>query len=383
MMRRLIAVSCLVLVMLPRFAVAESISYTIQDVKVSASAADATTARVTAMTQAESEAFKRLLAQLLTPEEAAARAATAQEYQISRMVRGYEVKDEKVGSTSYAATLNVAFDQKQVEAFLRPPAIGSGAAVAGQPPVAGTLTPPAPVAASQPVMRANVLVLPVWTAEGKSLLWEEGNLWRNAWNKAERTDTQFIRLPVGDQSDSMVMDAAQAKQAPYASFSPIAERYQAATVVVADASPSVVSGVNILAVQLRSLGMQGQTSALDLKYEQTPEESPEQLMQRAAQDVIKRIMQEGQVQTLEQVEAQAPHNKLTVLSRINKLNDWVMLRKRLTELPAVEQVELSAISSQQADMVIHFRGSPTQLENAMAAQGLKVSKAYNYWVVGF
>lgn len=383
MMRRLlIRFTCLMLVMLPRFAMAESISYTIQDVQVSATAADATTARMNAMTQAESEAFKRLLEQLLTPEDAAARAGSIQEHQISRMVRGYEVKNEKVGSTSYAATLDVAFDQKQVEAFLRPPVIGKGAPATGSLPA----TPPpaaAPAVARPPVARANVLVLPVLTVDGQRQLWEPTNIWRNAWNTVERTDTQFIRLPIGDHSDSMVLDATQAAEAPYASFSPIAERYQAATVIIAEAFPTVASGVNALGVRLRSLGMQGQTNVLELKYEQGADESQEALMQRAAQDVIQRIMREGQAQTLEQSDAYAPRSKLTVLSRISKLEDWVMLRKRLTHLPTVEQVELTALSSQQADMVIHFRGSPVQLENAMMAQGLKVSKAANYWIVGF
>jgi hypothetical protein len=392
MMRRILpcflAIPLLAAVFLPVSAKAESISYTVEDVQVSATAGDATTARMNAMSQGESEAFKRLLERLVPSEEVGSRVAATQDYQISRMVRGYEVHNEKVGSTSYAATLDVAFDQAQVESYLNGP-VGAGASVMPPPlaagyPAQGMPARPAPAMASQPPqMRSNVLVLPVLAVGDQRLLWEDKNVWRNAWNSAERTDTQFIRLPIGDQSDSMVMDASQVMSAPYSSFSPIAERYQAATVVVAEAYPTVASGVNALGVRLRSLGMQGQNNTLELSYEQNSSESQEQLMNRAAQDIIQRIMSEGQAQSVEQVEAYAPRSKLTVLSRLNKLNDWVVLRKRLMQLPVVERVELSAISSQQADMIVHFRGSQAQLENAMLSQGLKVNKAYNYWIVGF
>jgi len=388
--------SCLsVFVLLAMPAQAESVSYTIQDVEVSATASDGTTARMQAMTQAEKDAFRQLMENLLAPEDAAARIAAAQEYQISRMVRGYEVRNEKVGATSYAAKLDVTFDPAQVQSFLTRPAAGSAAAQAVTPPVAGqplpvppavnvgAMPPVASVPVSVPSVRSNVLVLPVFSTSDTHLLWEESNAWRQAWNQAERTDTQFIRLPIGDQSDQMVLAGSQVTTAPYASFSPIAERYQASTVLVAEALPSSASGGDGLAVRLRSLGMQGQSNELELSYQQQSGETQEAMMQRAAQDIIGRIMREGQQQSVQQPYAAAPRSKLTVLSRLNQLGDWVVLRKRLLSLPVVEAVELSAISSQQADMVVTFRGSPDQLEQGMASQGLKVNKAYNYWVVGF
>lgn len=386
--------SCLcVMVSLAFPAVAESVSYTIQDVEVQAKAADGTTARMEAMTKAEKDAFKQLMENLLTPEDAAARIASTQEYQISRMVRGYEVHNEKVGGNSYTAKLDVTFDPAQVQAFLNKPAAGA-APTAPATATAQALPAPAavnvgatPPVASVPVsiqsMRSNVLVLPVLTTGTQHLLWEDNNAWRNAWNQAERSDTQFIRLPIGDQSDQLMMAAEMAPTSPYASFSPIAERYQAGTVIVAEAMPSPDVTGGVLTVRLRSLGMQGQNNGIDLTYNQTADETQEALLHRAAQDIIGRIMQEGQQRSMQQVQSAAPRSKLTVLSRLNQLGDWVVLRKRLLSLPVVEAVELSAISSQQADMVVVFRGSPEQLETSMASQGLKVNKAYNYWVVGF
>ena len=78
-----------------------------------------------------------------------------------------------------------------------------------------------------------------------------------------------------------------------------------------------------------------------------------------------------------------PTNQVTVLTKLDQLNDWVVVRKRMSALPNVVQVELSAISSQQADIVLHFEGSPEMLLRNMTSQGLRVNQAYNYWVVAF
>lgn len=373
-------------------------NYTIRGIEVETTAGDGTAARMAGLEEAETTAFKQLLEQLLPADEAAARAAATPAHRISSMVRGYEVQNERVGATSYSATLDVNFDPAQVSAFIRqanqPQAVqGSPDGVLKAPP-AGTAPP---VAAAAPRTGGNILVLPVWAAnQNRPLLWEGDNPWRAAWNQAERSDTQYIRLPIGDQSDRMMMDAEPAMKAPYDRFSVIAERYQSSTVVVAVASTTVVSGVNALQVDLRMLGRDGQRETPPLYYEQEGDETGEQLLTRAAEDIIARQMQAAQQRAAQQQTQQtqqsrepqqatsyAPRSKITVLSRLSRPNEWVQLRRRLQGLAAVEQVDLSAISSQQVDLVVHYRGSPDVLEAQMQEQGVRVKRASGYWVVGF
>lgn len=401
MPRKLLSFLLIPLLLLPVTAMAQT-GYTVEGVEVQSTASDGTTARIEAMTQGEIAAFEQLITRLLPAGEAEARIAAAKPHEISRMVRGYEIHDEKVSATSYAAKLDVNFDPAQVAAFLRgpqkPPPHVPGMPVppqqAGQPSVAAT-----PV---QQVRMPNMLVLPVWISDNQeALLWERSNVWRVAWNEAERSDTQFIRLPIGDQSDRIMIDGQQAIQAPFQSFSAIAERYQSSTVIVAEARPTVSSGVNALAVRLRTLGRDGQSGEQELTYEQRASEPRDVLLARAAQDIIQRVMYTAQQQAaVQQAQARAkaeeaaaqqqaqqpaymPRSKLTVLSRLQKLNDWVGLRKRLMALPMVEQVDMAAISSRQVDLVVHYRGSMAQLESAMVSQGIGVQKARNYWVVSF
>lgn len=405
MPRKLLSFLLIPLLLLPVTAMAQA-GYTVEGVEVKSTASDGTTARMEAMTQGEIIAFEQLITRLLPAGEAEARIAAAKPHEISRMVRGYEIHDEKVSATSYAAKLDVNFDPTQVAAFLRgpqkPPPHVPGMPV--PPQQAGQPAPP-PVTAmpARQIRMPNMLVLPVWISDNQqALLWERDNIWRVAWNEAERSDTQFIRLPIGDQSDRIMIDGQQAIHASFSAFSAIAERYQSSTVIVAEARPTVSSGVNALAVRLRTLGREGQSGEQELTYEQRDGEPSDVLLARASQDIIQRVMYTAQQQAAaQQAQAQAtaaaeaaaqqqaqqpaymPRSKLTVLSRLQKLNDWVGLRKRLMALPMVEQVDMAAISSRQVDLVVHYRGSMAQLESAMVSQGIGVQKARNYWVVSF
>ena len=354
-------------------------NYVVRDVPISASAADATSARMQAMTDGEVIGFEKLLSQILPPEEAAMRFKTMDKSRISPMVRSYEVREEKLSASSYEAKLDLTFDEKQVSAFLAnnaaSPVMSNATAAMGTPPSSVNA-----LVANRGNTKSTVLVLPVERRDNAELLWEENNSWRQVWNSVDRAGTSFIRLPIGDQSDQAMIQGAQAKAAPFEAFSLIADRYQAATVLVAEAVYSLEPNADKVDVNLRSLGAGGQLSEITLTYNAEQGETMQTLLSRAAQDIATRLLSEGQEQSQVQADAQ---NKVTVLTRLNGVGDWVTLRRRLLGIPNVEKVELSAISEQQADMVLYFKGNPEALAASLAAQGLQVNRAYNYWVIAF
>lgn len=202
-------------------AMAQESAYTVRDIPVSAQAADANTARMAAMEQAEQKAFIKLLEQALPPEQAAAKAATVPPQAISGLVTGYDVKNEKISAQSYGASIDVSFDPQKTDTLLNKPAASAPAA-------------------------AHVLTSP----------------------------------------SSAVL-------------------------------PSTVSA-----------------------------------------------------------------GKITALSRLSSVQDWVRLRKRLGAIPAISKVELSAISQQQADIVLYYNGGPAELEAALQSAGLQVAKSKDYWIIG-
>ncbi|MBM3618235.1 MAG: hypothetical protein FJX23_06780 [Alphaproteobacteria bacterium] len=396
--------------------------YTVRDVPVSATAEDATTARMNAMAQADTAAFAKLLQGMLPPDQAAAKAASVPASTISSLVNGYDVKNEKLSARSYSASIDVSFNPRKVDALLSGAApVAAAPAVSGyavaQPPVTrpggGTVYSPSrggvvssttsytlnrpgqpSIAAAPAAVAANpvVLVLPV----GRSgQLWDESNLWRSVWNRTPRSDTNLVRLPIGDQSDKLVLpDASQAGS--FAQVSTLAERYQAGTVVVAEAEDIIAStGVKALQVTLRTLRSGDNYTDQPWVFEAEGGETPEQVMARAAAEIAARLTTEaqGQQAVLSASPSSAPTaanpaaaagpvaGRITVLSRLNNVSDWVSLRNKLSALPAVARVELSALSQQQADVIVHYRGGLPQLEAALQGAGIRVDKAANYWII--
>ena len=258
-------------------------THTISDVMVDVTAEDGTAARSKALMEAEGKAFAQLLKQLLPAAEAEAKAARTAPDTISRMVRSYEVKEEKISARGYKATLDVVFDGTQVSHFLvaggQPVATPDsyspdgayqqGAHASG--PAAGTSDAPSPV-----------LVLPVQRAGEQSLLWEQSNIWRGIWNGLEREGTEMVRLPIGDTSDKAVVTSDQVLTAGYAQLGALAERYQSQTVLVAEAVMGEDAGIPMLDVNLRSLGLGGGGNELTLSYTAQAGENPDKLMIRAA-----------------------------------------------------------------------------------------------------
>lgn len=365
----------------------------IKDVPVSATADDATTARMNAMAQGEGAAFRQLLVERLGEKDAEGVMARATPAQISVMARSYEVKEEKVSARSYQAKLDVTFDDGMVNQFLgmaqaaaEPGVAGGEAGVlpGGNPmgTVPGGNMPGRTMPAStmqEPAQGAmTILVLPVQKQTGVPLLWEPENMWRNVWNHVSRDSKLSLRLPVGDASDKALLASEGVIGATFSQLNGLAERYQSNTVIVAEAQFNEPEN-NRLDVQLRSLAASYQ-NGMSLSYQARGDESPEDLMRRAAQDIASKL---AQSQPKAQPSMAAVDGKITVLAQLGGLQDWVSLRKRLREVPGVGQIELSAISNGQADIVLHYTGNPDVLARNIMAKGMRIEQAPQYWVISF
>lgn len=409
----LISVSAMPIAHAQTFVAPAATDYTARGIKVSATADDATTARMQAMTQAEGDGFTQLLQQLLPPDQAASKRQAISPDGISRMVRSYSVHGEKTGSKSYSALVDVAFDPKQVTAFLgstttiisnisgnkavqalTASAQTGGDSEASPEPAGYVYSPsakgmvsaaPTNALAGQQVMSNSVLVVPVLKTGAQIQLWEGGNNWRDALNQAQRSNKNAVRLPIGDDSDKLVMDSGQILTAPKEALQPLAQRYQAGTVIVAIASPREYTSGSKLDVMLHRVETNGEVHDTPVTYEGSLNEMPDELLKRAAQDIISRLEAEHVPATpannSTSALSQAGAGQMTIISQLSDLHQWVGLRRRLQSLPNVTKLELSALSDSQVDMVLSFRGSADQLAAAMQAQGLHVQKATGYWIV--
>ena len=74
-------------------------------------------------------------------------------------------------------------------------------------------------------------------------------------------------------------------------------------------------------------------------------------------------------------------NDVMLLASVTTLHSWTEVRGKLTKLPMIDRLEVLAISPQQVDMIVHYRGTPDSLANAITAQNLRLVKNEKYWVV--
>ena len=102
-----------------------SSAYTVTDVDVDVTGADALQARQQGLGEARRKAAKMLVERLVTPEDRA-RIQIPDDARLDGMVRGIEFVRERSAPTRYIATLNVVFAPDAVKAWLG----GSGAKVA-------------------------------------------------------------------------------------------------------------------------------------------------------------------------------------------------------------------------------------------------------------
>lgn len=326
------------------------------EVQVDVTGANATEAREKAIVKAQQDAFGKLM-ERLAPTQAKEKAALFNAEQINSMVQGFEVVDEKITSNRYRATIRVAFDPEQIRKVT--------GHVGGAP---------------MEITSGATLVLPVWHAGDQLQLWEDENPWRRAWGQAAVTSSGGrLVVPAGDLTDVSALDASSALTASFGRLEPTARRYGAGQAVVAEAKAHTENDITTVDVTVKRLGARSSDVA-QATFEGAAGEPLENILFRAAADVGNRLLSMQGEFSLD-APNENEESRITVISRIESVKDWVILRQKLLAVPAVTGLELAALSPTQVDMVLRFRGAPERLVQGIQGQGLALQRAGNYWVL--
>jgi len=330
-------------------------------VDVDVTGKDAADAKEQAMIKAHSDALAELLGKFTTPEQVTSIIAGLDSEKINALVRGTEVVEEKISANRYRARLTITFDADEISGLIGK----SGAGTPGQ------------VAA--PV--GSFLIIPAYEEDGVQMLWEEGNPWRNAWKLQglEATSGDIV-VPFGDENDSKVVDSLGIASANYAALLPLTLRYGVSDIVVVQAKLIHNPDVQLEVVKRRINRMQNEVNLTT--YRADPQETKEALLARAARDIADSL-EHKKTEEMEERKTTAggERNNMMVLASISTLASWTQLRAKLTTLPMIDKLEVLALAPQQVDLIIHYRGSPDSLSNAITAQNIRLVKNANYWVI--
>jgi hypothetical protein len=309
-------------------------AYTVGGIAVDATAESAAAAREKAIAEGQREAFRQLLNRLVG-EGAAERVQIADDAMLAGLVKDLNVEEERSSAVRYIARLRFGFDRDGVRKLL----LDSGV------PFTEERSPP-------------IVVLPVWSGNGAPTLWEDPNPWREAFARQERGDglVPFL-VPIGDVEDLGAVNAEQALNADPDALAAIAERYQAAEVLVAEALPegNQVSVV-VRRFQDGALVSTDQVRAADVT--------------QAVAAVTDPIEQDWKARNLV---GGGGEQTMTVQVPVTSLQDWTEIRRRLQSVSSLRSMSVRSLSRGRAAVDITYAGDERQLQFALAQRELMLA----------
>ena len=304
--------------------------FTISGVAVDATAESATAARDQALADGRPIAWQKLYRRL-TPPAVWAKQPQLDDKALQRIIRSFEVGNERRSTTRYLAEISYNFNQAAVQRLLRQAGI----------PYTETQAKPA-------------LVIPV--VDGK---YDPAGPWVQAWmNPSVAQGLVPAVLPTGDAQDLLVLSRADLAQLDWTTLGPLAKRYGAAEVVIAaatgDGNAAIVTEINATGRQSASLAFAHSTflataEAASLKL-------AEGWKSRAAVDY-------------------SQSSRLTTEVEFASPGDWSKIRAQLSGVKSITNLDVVGVTLHEARIQLSYFGKPDQLKDAMTQQNLEFTNA--------
>jgi hypothetical protein len=301
--------------------------FTVNGIKVDATAESATAARDRAMAEGRPEAWTKLYRRL-TATANWSKQPKLDENAVLRLVRSFEVSNERRSTTRYLADVSYRFNPAAVRALLR------------QSGIAYTETRSRPA-----------LVIPV--VAGASAF-DTMSAWAMAWKEPalQQGLVPFV-LPAADDQDMEILSRPDLLQADWASLAPLARRYNATEVIIAVASDDAktVQMVELSATSRIAASYAYANSSFGADAEAVAERAYETWKTRSAVNFATRA-------------------QLTADVQFDSLDDWSKIRKQLGAVKAVADMDVMGLALHEAEIQLVYFGRPEQLRDALAQQNL-------------
>ena len=333
--------------------------FTITGVEVDAEAESAADARELALVEGQRRAFRRLLRRL-TLRADYSRHPEPDEATLIALVRGMEIENEKTSSIRYLAKLAISFKKEEVRLLLRRQGLRFSET------------------ASKPI-----LVLPVYEAAGTQALWDEPNLWREAWLAREQSETRDslvpLLVPAGTLVDIAAIGPAQALAGDRGRLKAIAESYGVEDTMVARAQLTydLVAGAPRLEVDLRQFGPSGERTVVE-NFVGVSREAIGQLLVRAVSEISHKLEDGWKRETMLQFDRE---RRLEAKVPLTSLGEWLDVRRRLGAVALVRKIQLDSLSKTEAELVLHYLGDPGQLSTSLAQRDLELAQEGGLWTL--
>lgn len=329
-----------------------ALAATVQQVEVIASVVGDSPldAQEKAIDYAKKRAFFLTLSKF-APERAEEIATSLTSEQINSIVRGYELLEDKTyrdEPNRYLAKYKVSVSEPMVRRLIA----GDSAANAND--------------------EANVLlILPAYSGEEGTLLWEPENVWRSLWGSVVLESGEGILLvPYGDPNDQLELNGASVLGAGYDALAPMLERYGAGEAVIVQATPLKDTQPPSLSVVLRRVGPDI-NKAKELRFETDGHNpTPETLLPTAAREAATQLKEIARTYQGAQLKRLANAKRMSIRAEFSRLSQWVSIQEKLEKLPRALELRVDQISIDSAQATLLYETTPEMMQEIMRAAGL-------------
>ena len=332
--------------------------FTAVDLPVDVTAESALEAREKALQDGHRMALRRVLTRITLRTDHSS-LPEPDDKAIEQMVATVAVANEKTSTVRYLAKLTVRFHRSAVRQLLLDAGIR----------FSETRAKP-------------ILVLPVLEKGAALSLFENSNIWRNAWAGLGLAQDALmpLRLPLGDLMDITTITAQAALAGRDDLLKVIAQRYEVNNILVAHAVLDIdlrAGGLPRVAVNLLRFGPSGKSiEVLDytVRVGNDLEEAMGRLALLVAMDQQEQWKRRTQLSFGEEI-------SLSALVPLSDLSDWLTVRKRLAASAMVSGFQLRGISLQDAQVVIDYLGDADSLAVSLAQRDLNLVLVDGFWML--
>ncbi len=310
--------------------------FTVEDVKVDVTAANAIEARQQAFEQAQTQAFEELTKRMLSNPQMSDYANLPVQT-ISSLVQDYEVKDEKLSAKRYIGTYTFRFRDQAVKRYFS----NQGKQYTDVP--------------SRPI-----LILPFLETSRGPKLWDN-NPWMDAWASNPNLAGGLVPLvvPLGDVSD--VSDIGEDEALTYTprNLRSLVERYGASEAVIAIAKPEG-TGLNI---QLYRTDRARPEYVHQTMARAVANQSESQLYASGVNKVKEALRQDWKKKTV--VDSTQSASSIQAHVSFGSLQEWAGFQRNLQRARGVRNIQLKALSPRDAYIALEFEGTLERLRIAL------------------
>ena len=336
-MPKLLPLLSLLCLLAGRPAAAEDMSLYETDISVDVTSENASVAREKAMNEANRQAVMTVAGRITTPSGAAV-LNNLNDNQILNFIKEVTVQSEKVSDVRYLAQLKITINSDILKAYLQ--------------------EKNAPFAM---VAESKVIIIPLFRefSTDTPLLWEAGNLWRQAWENNPQTSGPVKIYSLGTNAENKIT-AAQALQMNGIILDQIATDNQTRNIYIADA---VYDGIDGLDITLYAYNDGAQETV------KVPGSRGSQLFADAVQSISDKLTAKFQQQSRTISQAQ---NEITVLYAFSSLRNWVEIQNLLKNTSGINAITVDALGTGKVQFKLRFTGTEEHLLYSLRDKNLNL-----------